>query len=311
MKLKLVSIFSLVFFFSVILFTSCKKDDNSKTNNESEEVSTAVSDESLVTSELDAIALDAGTAIEYEGSFSGNNSVVEQIICDATVEFNASSDPMTITINYDGSNCGNGRSRTGSIVLSMVKGTEWKTEGASFTVTFNNLKITKTATNKSITITGTHTYTNVSGGLLVHLANEGPIIHTVTSEDMKISFDNGTARSWNIAKQRVYTYDNGAVLTISGLHTEGDELMVAEWGTNRAGISFTTSTVSPVVVKQSCNFRVTGGAVKHSTNGYSAIATFGLNANGESIDCPGSGSYYYKVVWAGRNGGSLSLILPY
>lgn len=311
MKLKSVSGFSLAFLFSVTLFTACKKEDNSKNNNESEEVSTAVSDESQVTSEMDAVALDAGAVIEYEGSFSGNNSVVDQIICDATVEFNATSDPMTITISYNGSNCGGGRSRTGTIVLSMAKGTEWKTPGASFTVTFNDLKITKTGTNKSITITGTHTYTNVSGGLLVHLANEGPITHTVTSENMKVSFDNGTARSWNIAKQRVYTYNNGAVLTIAGMHTEGNELLVAEWGTNRAGIAFTTSTVTPVVVKQSCNFRVTGGSVKHSTAAYSAIATFGLNASGESIDCPGSGSYYYKLVWAGSNGGSLSLILPY
>lgn len=311
MKLRFVSIFSSVFFFSVILFTSCKKEDAPQKNNESEEVSDAISDESMVTSEMDEIALDAGAVIEHEASFSGNNSVVDQIICDATVEFNASADPMTITVTYNGSNCGNGRTRSGSIVLSMAKGTEWKDAGAHFTVTFNDLKITKTGTDKSITITGTHTYTNTSGGLIVHLANEGPITHTVTSSNMKVKFDNGTARSWNIAKQRVYTYSNGAVLTVVGTHQEGQEVMVAEWGTNRAGVAFTTSTVVPVVVKQSCNFRVTGGSVKHSTAAYSAVATFGLNASGESIDCPGSGNYFYKLVWAGNNGGSLSLILPY
>lgn len=311
MKLRFVSIFSLVFFFSVILFTSCKKEDDSQKNNESEKVAEAISDESMVTSEMDAIALDAGAAIEQEASFSGNNSVVDQIICDATIEMNASSDPMTITIAYNGSNCGSGRTRTGSITLAMAKGTEWRDAGAHFTVTFNDLKITKTSTNKSITITGTHTYTNTSGGLLVHLANEGPITHTITSNNMKVKFDNETARSWNIAKQRVYTYNNGAVLTVVGTHQEGADVTVAEWGTNRAGVAFTTSTVVPVVVKQSCNFRVTGGSVKHSTSAYSAIATFGLNANGESIDCPGSGNYFYKLVWAGNNGGSLNLILPY
>jgi hypothetical protein len=101
------------------------------------------------------------------------------------------------------------------------------------------------------------------------------------------------------------------VLTITGTHTEGDESGIAEWGTNRLGGTFKTSTVTPVVVKQSCNFRVTGGSVKHSTELFSAVATFGLNANGESIDCPGTGSYYYKLVWTGQAGGSLSLILPY
>ena len=311
MKLKLVSIFSLVFF-SVILFTACKKDDSSSNNNgENDVVATAVSDESQVTSEMDQIALDAGTAIEFEGTFSGNNGVLDQIICDATVEYSTSTNPMTVTITYNGSNCGYGRTRTGSIVLSMIQGTEWKNAGSSFTVTFNDLKITKTATNKSITITGTHTVTNVSGGLLIHLPTEGPITHTITSENMKVSFDNGTARNWNVAKQRVYTYNNGAVLTITGTHVEGDVTGIAEWGTNRAGVAFTTSTVTPVIVKQSCNFRVTGGAVKHSTEAFSAVATFGLNQGGEVIECPGTGKYYYKLVWTGQNGNSLSVILPY
>jgi hypothetical protein len=310
MKLKIVSIFSLIFF-SFILLNACKKGDDAPKQTESEEISDAVSDESQVTSEMDAIAIDAGTAIEYEASFSGGNSVVDQIICDATIQYNTESDPMTITITYNGSNCGGGRSRTGSIVLSMAKETKWKNAGASFTVTFNDLKIAKTGTDKSITITGTHTITNVSGGLLINLANEGPITHTITSENMKVSFNNGTARTWNVAKQRVYTYNNGAVLSITGMHENGDEHHIAEWGTNRAGVNFTTSTVEPVVVKQSCNFRVTGGSVKHSTNAYSAIATFGLNAGGEIIDCPGTGSYFYKLEWTGKNGGSLSLILPY
>jgi hypothetical protein len=313
MKLKVVSSLSLVlFFFCFVLFNACKKDDSTTTNDaKNDEISAAVTDESQVSNEMDGIALDAATAIEYEPTLSGNFDVLEDIICDAHVEYSTATDPMTVTITYNGSNCGGGRSRTGSIVLSMAKGTEWKTPGAFFTITFNDLKITKTATNKSITISGTHTVTNVSGGLLIHLPTEGPITHTVTSENMKVSFDNGTARSWNVAKQRVYTYDNGAVLTITGLHTEGNETAIAEWGTNRLGGSFTTSTVTPVVIKQSCDFRITGGSVKHSTDAFSAVATFGLNANGEATDCPGTGSYYYKLVWTGQNGGSLSLILPY
>ena len=312
MKLKIVSVLSLAFY-SFTLIVACNKDNSTpnNNNNDNEAVTAAVTDESQVSNEMDGIALDAATAIEYEPTFSGNNGVLDQIICDATVTYNTTTDPMTITVAYDGSNCGGGRSRTGTIVLAMAKGTEWTTAGASFTITFNDLKITKTATNKSITITGTHTVTNVSGGLLIHLATEGPITHTITSENMKVSFDNGTARSWNVAKQRVYTYDNGAVLTITGTHTEGNETGIAEWGTNRLGGSFTTSTVTPVVVKQSCNFRVTSGSVMHSTDAFTALVTFGLNANGESIGCPGTGNYFYKLVWTGQNGGSLNLILPY
>jgi hypothetical protein len=193
----------------------------------------------------------------------------------------------------------------------MTKGTEWKTAGSFFTVTFNDLKITKTSTNKSITITGTHKITNVSGGLLINLVTESPVIHTITSEDMKVSFDNGTARSWNVAKQRVYTYDNGGVITITGTHTEGDETGIAEWGTNRGGRAFKSTIVTPLIVKQSCNFRVTGGSDKHSNEAFSAVVTFGLNAGGEAIDCPGTGNYFYKIVWTGNNGGSLTAIWPY
>jgi hypothetical protein len=309
MKLRLVSILS-IFFFSFILFSSCKKDDTSAPN-ENDQVATQVSDESQVSSEMDQIALDASVAIEYDPVFSGNNSVLDQVICDATVEYNSTSDPKTITITYNGSNCGGGRTRTGSIVLSMAQGIEWKNAGASFTITFNNLKITKTSTGKSITITGTHTYTNVSGGLLIHLATAGPVTHTITSSDMKVSFDNGTARTWNVAKQRVFTYDNGVVVTITGTHQEGDNHSIAEWGTNRLGTAFTTSIVTPVVVKQSCNFRVTGGVVSHATAVFSAIATFGLNAGGEPTECPGTASYYYKLVWTGQAGNSLTVILPY
>jgi hypothetical protein len=128
---------------------------------------------------------------------------------------------------------------------------------------------------------------------------------------MSISFDNGTARQWHVAKQRVFTYNNGVVLTISGMHTEGEEHSIAEWGSNRLGIAFSTATTTPLVIKQDCSFRVTSGEVKHSTGAYTATATFGLDATGVVTTCPGNGKYYYKLVWTGGNGNSLNLILPY
>src|SRR5687767_2231131 len=105
MNLRFVSILSLIFF-SFVLFTACKKDDSGATPSENEQVAAAVTDESQVTSEMDQIALDASTAIEYEATFSGNAGVLDQIICDATVQYSTSTNPMTITITYDGSNCG-------------------------------------------------------------------------------------------------------------------------------------------------------------------------------------------------------------
>lgn len=293
-----------------ILFTACKKNDDTGTPDEDAQVVAHASDESQVSSDLDGISLDVSTVVEYDPVISGNNSVLDEIVCDAAVAYNKESDPMTITITYNGSNCGAGRARTGKVVLSMAKGQEWKTPGAVITLTFQDLKISRD--NKSISINGTQTFTNVSGGLMFELPNtpEG-ITHTINSTDMSVSFDNGTARKWNVAKKHKYTYENGIVLTITGTHTEGDDTGIAEWGTNRFGNSFSTSITSALVIRQECNFRLTDGAVKHSTDAHTSIVTFGLDATGILTTCPGTGHFYYKLAWTGRNGNSLNLILPY
>jgi hypothetical protein len=103
----------------------------------------------------------------------------------------------------------------------MAQGVHWKDQGAQITLTFHDLKITRVSDNKSITINGTQTYTNVSGGLLINLLTLGTITHSITSSNMSITFDDGTQRTWNVAKQRVYTFSGTNVsITISGTHTE-------------------------------------------------------------------------------------------
>jgi hypothetical protein len=310
MKQKILSSVLSVICFAVLI-TSCKKNDSKDNPSPDAQVAAHASDESFVSSEMDDITLDANAVVEYDSAISGNNSTLDQIICDASVAINKDTNPMTMTITYNGSNCGKGHGRTGKVILSIPKEQRWKNPGATVTVTFQDLKITRNSDNKSITINGSQTYTNVSGELLVHLANAQTITHTITSNDMSVSFDNGTARKWNIARKRVYTYNDGIVLTITGTHTEGDDTNIAEWGTNRFGNSFSTSITTPLVIRQNCDFRVTSGEIKHSSSVYSATATFGLDITGVVTTCPGSGHYYYKLVWAGPNGNSLNLILPY
>ena len=101
------------------------------------------------------------------------------------------------------------------------------------------------------------------------------------------------------------------MLTISGNHSENGATNISEWGTNRFGRTFYTSTPVPVVIRQDCSFRVTSGQVKHELPNFMATATFGLNAEGNATTCPGSGSYYYKLTWTGPSGNSKTLILPY
>lgn len=299
----------LIAFFTTVIFTSCEKEGT--TDNSDTEIPTHSDDQSRFSGETDAIAVDAGIALESNSSFTGRTSRPMAVICNATVTFDTTSNPRTITITYNGVNCVGNATRTGVVVLSMPGGVHWKNAGAALNVNVQNLRITRLIDNKSITINGTQTFTNTSGGLLINLPSLGTITHTITSNGISVTFDNGTQRSWQVAKQRVFTYNNGVVITSSGIHTEGNITNIAEWGVNRFGYAFTSAITQPLIIKQDCNFRLVTGQVTHISGGMNATATFGLDENGNPISCPGAGNYYFKLVWNRPNGDTLTRIFPY
>jgi hypothetical protein len=310
MKKQIVRL-SLIGLCFAVVFTACKKNNNDSTTDYTTELSTHSDDQAQVSDDVDATANDANLVLESNASFTGRPGQVENLICNATVVVDTASNPRTITITYNGPSCQGNTTRTGVVVLSMPAGIRWRNAGAAITVTAQNLKITRVRDNKSITINGSQVYTNVSGGLLVNLPTLGSITHTITSSGMSLTFDNGSQRTWQVAKQRVFTYNNGIVITSTGTHTDGSVTNIAEWGTNRFGNAFTTSTVTPIVVRQDCNGRITSGAVKHTTPNVTATATFGLDVNGNPTSCPGTGTYYMKIVWVNANGVTRTVILPY
>lgn len=302
----------LIFSISLI-FAACKKEKEALTQIQTDtEVTTHYDDESMVSEELDAIADEANSLLESDPVLSGNNSVVDQLICDADISFNAETDPMSLTVTFNGANCGTKRTRTGVMILTMAKGSEWKNQGAAITVHFENMKVTRKKDGKSITLNGSKVYTNVSGGLIHEAAEAGTIIHTITSDDLTIKFDDGTARNWNVARKKEFTYNNGLVISVTGLHEVAENSGITEWGTNRFGNAFVTSIKSPVIIKQDCSFRVTGGIIQHSTDVFTATATFGLDESGTSTACPGEGKYYYRLGWTKTsNGNNFTILLPY
>jgi hypothetical protein len=298
-----------LFIFSVLIsFTACKKDAKTDTNTD---IATHADDESQVSSDVDAVANDADVALESNTSFTGRYEGTQGVICNANVVLDTTGTLRTLTITYNGTNCLGNLSLTGVVVISMPQGVRWKNAGAAVTVAFQNLKITRVVTNKSITINGSKTYTNVSGGLLINLPTLGTITHSITSTGLTVTFDNGSQRSWQVAKQRAYTYSSGLVITTTGTHTDGANTGIAEWGTNRFGNAFATSITQPLVIRQDCSFRLTSGTVKHVTPAVTATVTFGLDASGNPTSCPGTGHYYYKVVWIGPGGTSHTIINPY
>jgi hypothetical protein len=319
---------------SCISIYSCKKDVSATSDTSSANVSATGDDQEQVSNEADIISNDANTALNGQSDFSGSlnssssltdNTVVNdvnggaqvsglinihQFICDATITYDTANGQRVITIVYDGTNCWGNRTRTGTVTISMPKGQRWKDEGATATITITDLKITRIRDGKSIVINGAKTITNVSGGLLKNLASLQTITHTITG-NLKVDFDNGKNRTWNVSKQRVFTYDNGIVITTTGTYSDGTHNNIAEWGTNRFNESFTSLISAPKVIRQDCDFRLVSGQNTVITDKGTAVITYGLDANGEPTGCPGAGNYYFKLVFTGANGKIYTIIWPY
>jgi len=299
-----------VFLVSAFLF-SCQKDTKKDNTNFDTEATDQSDDQNQFAAQIDATSNETNAVLEASGTLAAKGEEVQGVVCNATVVVDSANATRTITITYNGADCLNGFTRTGTVLVSIPSGVHWKNAGAAITVQYQNVVVKRISDNKSITINGSHVITNVSGGLLINLPNLTSITHTITSDGMTVTFPNGMQRTWKVAKQRVFTYSGGVVITTTGLHIDGAVSGIAEWGTNRYGRSFTSIITKPLVIKQDCSFRLTSGEIKHVVPVFTATATFGLNANGEATTCPGTGHYYCKVLWVGAGGNSHTVIFPY
>jgi len=289
-------------------FIACKKD-SSQQEEQNPQLAAHTEDQTRVSSEMDAVNLDLNVALEQSNSITGR--LTGDSICAATIAFDTLNATKKITITYNGADCGGLHIRTGAVIISMASGVHWKDVGAELTVTYQNFKVIRDFDKKSITINGTHTLTNVNGGLLRDLLTGRPnITHAINSSNMSITFEDGTQRTWQVARKRVYTLAGGGTITISGTHTDGAKTNIAEWGTDRFGNAFSTAITEPLVISANCQFRLTSGQIQHDRLAATASVTFGLDKDGKAISCP-VGNYYYKIVWTGAGGTSLIYMAPY
>ena len=298
-----------------VTFIGCKKTDNTSSPNDDTALSQHSDDQNTFSQSTDDIANDGNNAIDNSNAFQGRPGSVDNTNllpapCNADIVLDSANGLRRLTVTYHGLNCIGTRTRTGVVVFSMPLAQHWKDAGAVLTISIQSLVITRVSDNKSITINGTAAVTNVSGGRLRDLSALGTITHTITSPGITVTFDNGTSRSWQIAKQRVFTYDNGVVITTTGTHTDGSITGISEWGTNRFGNAFVTAISQPMTIRQDCSWRLTSGQVTHYKLSATIVATFGLDSAGNPTTCP-TGTYYYKIVWTGSNGVVRTYILPY
>ncbi len=318
------------------LFFACSKSssNNSGTSADNSNLSTSADDQTMVTNESDNVSNDAVTALSSTYGVNGSavhsslqsggvavsgvkmGNVVtitnDSLICDATVVIDTVDNPKTATITYNGTNCWGNRTRTGTVVVSIPNGTYFENQGAVATISIQNLVITRQIDGKSITLNGTKTITNVSGGSLISLITAGGSITHTVSDSLSVLFSDSATRVWQVAKQRVFTYNNGYIITTTGNATQGGYENVAEWGVNRFGISFISVISTPKVIQQSCNFRLTSGSnIIYRSDSLTSTITYGLDASGNPTTCPGTGNYYLEVIWTGPLGRTYPIILPY
>lgn len=311
---------TMIFFISLSLsVTSCKKKDDTTALDTASEVSNSIQagDESQANTSMDQAMDDANSALSGSVTFAGGRlSATDAVsICGASVDTTQHSQGI-MTINFDGTTNCNGKIRAGQIVvqvLNFANGARWRDTGAVATVTFNNYKVTKVSTNKSATFNGVHSITNITGGLVRKLGQSGtpnPIVHKVRSSNMSITFDDGTVRSWQVARKRTFSVSG----TSYSLKVEGDTTIDSHsnavvWGTNRAGNTFTTIIETAIIASNDCNWEPTAGVKKHFVNGKTVTVTLGVDQSGNAVT---SGcAYGYKVEWVKSNGQAGSSVRAY
>jgi hypothetical protein len=304
-----------------VLMLACKKDSTTNSNSApaTTDLQTSTDDQAMASDENDAVSNDATASVTayspsariFSDPNAGSGSRVngDSAVCDASVVFDTTGTTKMLTVTYNGTNCLGNRTRTGTITISEPKGVYWKNAGATISITIQNLTITRIRDGKSIIINGFKTITNTSGGLLTDLATRGTITHDI-SDSLTIAYDKGDARVWMVSKNRVFTYANGIVITTTGTHSDGTNSDIAEWGSNRFGVSYSSRITVAKEHSQSCDFRLVSGQNTFTRgDNFTAVVTYGLDATGNPVtSCP-SGNFYAQVAWTYKPTGKTGTFL--
>ncbi len=306
MKKTYVILTAFILLIGMTLISSCTKD-----NDETSDLATLnqeqSSDEENVGASSDAIDDDLENIMSYS-SLKSTESVV--LPCHLNIDSSLIASKK-FTITFNGENCNGTFTRTGTMEITLT-GNHWSDAGAVLTVKYTNLKITRIANQKYVILNGTKTHTNVSGGLVRWLGQTGTpdaIVRKIESNDMKITFTNGTERNWNISRTRSFSKVEGNVkLTVTGSGTADGKTNLVEWGTNRRGTAFYSQITSPIVMSQACDYKPSAGEKIHYVGLRTVDVILGTDETGTPVN--NGCATHYKISWTGV-GGEKTAILPY
>jgi hypothetical protein len=292
-----------------LTFVSCKKDNLDTGTADPATLKQLSADENDVQDAMNDAEGDITSVMSNNG---GNFKSTEWLPCHATVDsLSKENDTITIYITYNGLTCNGKLNKTGKIEIRKKAGSHWELAGAKVIYKFIDLTVTRISTGKSITLNGTKTFENVSGGHRWMVGTTLTSYVEKASGTMQATFDNGTVRTWNVARQLTYTGTPGNyLLTIDGFGTSGDYQNLVVWGTNRVGEQFYTQITQPVICRQACKWDPVSGIKVHQipADNKSATTTFGFDENNEPItgdNCPAR----YRLDWQ-RNNKSGTSFLP-
>jgi len=284
-----------------LTFTSCAKEDLSTGTVDTETLEQLSVDENNVDDVLKDVESDITSVLSND---DGDFKSTAWLPCNANIDSLAiANDTVTIFITYNGLTCDKNRDRTGKIEIQTKVGTRWNDVGATVIYKYIDFTVTRVSTGKSVKLNGTKTFVNVLGG---HRWQVGTLITSYVeriSGTMQASFDNGTSRTWSVARQITYTGTAGQyIMTLDGFGSAGNYENLAVWGTDRQGEEFFTQITQSVVCRQACDWEPVSGIKIHQipSDNKSATVTFGYNTNNEPItgdECPTR----FRIDWQSNN----------
>jgi hypothetical protein len=294
-----------------LTFTACKKN----TDGPGADLKIA-SDNAKFQSDVD----EAGNLASESFSFTGlsmrvasppDMADIQSIpsICGASIDTSMLSSQKFITITFDGNTVCNQKIRSGNITAKLITGAKWKDVGAQLLVTFTNYRVENTTTGTEFTYNGAKTYTNLTGGLIRTLNTTPSVSHKVRG-NMVVTFDDGTQRTWWIARRNNYDYNGGNTrIIVDGDSTIANKVYTIG-GINRLGNDFLLESPASLVLLQGCGWdRPVNGVRIHHYNNRLVTLTFGVDQQGSPAG--GSCAYGYKIEWIRLNGQTGTAVIAY
>ncbi|MCX6266158.1 MAG: hypothetical protein NTW16_02195 [Bacteroidetes bacterium] len=313
--MKTTNLFRLTFLVIAILglsFAGCKKDKTTEIYPSSVSLQQLTGDQESMESAMDESMNDVNNYLS-----GGDMKSSHLIPCNATIDSTpVAHDTITFYITYNGLNCNGTRFRTGKVEIKKLVGMHWYQQGAIVIIRHIDFTITKVSNQNSITLNGVKMYKNLTGGIIWQVGNGiDQLVHSITGQ-VTVTFSEGTAqtsKTWNIARMRTFTGSapNNLTMTVNGFGTADGFQNLLVWGTSRAGETFYTEIIQPVVHRQLCEWNPCAGIKKHSVpaESKSATITFGYDSGNNPVTgdaCPAK----YRVDWQkANNSGTIYLWL--